>query len=186
MRSHPGVSFRAAGALAVLACVLAACGGGGVATTPVASAAPDTDVTAATNTFCITPSTSAQAVTVPNTGGFTGTLNIGAVASAAASCDVNVAVASGADAAVRSGVTAAALRRIAATNPANGPIWSISLSNAYVGGVEMTGATLNTPSAINDPDGTYYAVVTDGTLPPTVLQSLLKTASSSWPARVCR
>jgi len=174
MRSHNVASLRVAGALAVLACAFAACGGGVSTPTPLASATPGTDITAATSTFCVTPSTSAQVVNIPNTGGFTGSLNIGAAASAASSCDVNGAVASGTDATAPSGVTASSVRRIAATNPANGPIWSISLSNAYAGSVEVTGATLNTPPNLNFPDGTYYAVVTDGTLPPTVLQFTAK------------
>ncbi len=147
--------------------VATACSGGNFSSTPPAT------VTAAISHFCITPSTIAQVAPIPVTGGFSGTLNIGASSATSSSCNVAVTVASGADVTTNDATRrAAAIRETLGTSQA--PVLQISMDNAFTNNVEVTGATLNTPPVLSFPDGVYYGVVSSGTLPSTVLQFTAK------------
>jgi hypothetical protein len=153
--------LRTLSACMSLSAFLAACGGGNVSLSPQTSSQ---SLAAATSQTCFTPSTQAQNVALPSTGGITGTLAIAAGSATATSCDVAVTLTTG------SAVTtiAANVRHAESGTPAK-PILEISLDNAFTNNVEMTGAVLNTPPNLSFPDGTYQALVTSGTLPPTVL-----------------
>jgi hypothetical protein len=89
---------------------------------------------------------------------------------------VAVTVASGADAVADAAARKAAGSRAPEASSQN-PIFSMMLSNAFTNDVGVTGATLNAPANLNFPDGTYYAVVSYGTLPATVLQFTAKNGS---------
>jgi len=124
---------------------------------------------AATSTACLTPSTASHNVSIPNTGGVTGTIAVAAFASAGTSCDVTFTIASGSDvvdpsATADAGLRAATERRAAASSPQPQPIFSIGITDAFTSNVGVAGVTLNTPAALNFPDGTYYAVVAGGLL----------------------
>lgn len=144
-----------------LAACLSACGGGSVAIAPPAT---PQFLAAATSRTCFTPSTQAQNVALPSTGGITGTLAIAAGSANAPSCDVTVNF-STASLEVK---LASNVRRLDAGTPPK-PLLEISLGNAFTNNVEVTGAVLNTPPNLSFPDGTYQALITFGTLPPTVL-----------------
>jgi hypothetical protein len=143
----------------VLAAAVAACGDN--TTTAPRASVPNESPAAASNTFCFTPSTAAQNVAIPNTAGFTGTVNIGASAAAASSCDVQVTVQTGSDVGVMTYSASRATAGVRSTQ-ATAPILSIALDNAFNQNVVVTGAVLNTPSNLSFPDGTYYAVVVNG------------------------
>jgi hypothetical protein len=83
-----------AAALPIVA-LLAACGGGGSTLTPP----PNVYLTptAATNSICIAASAQAQTVTLPSTGGVTGTLAVAPLSLQSGDC-LHVTIASGADA----------------------------------------------------------------------------------------
>ena len=170
MLTRPFSLLRGALALAAIASFLAGCGGGSVSTQSVMPAAGTNETPqAATSTFCVTPTGAAQTATLPNTAGFTGTLALAASAAGSA-CDLNITLATGADAAASS----ASERRTAATNQTTTPILQLSLDNAFANNVAINGATLNTPADLSFPDGTYNAVITSGSLPPTGLTFVAK------------
>ena len=172
MLTRPFTFLRGAFAVGLLASTFAACGGGGAATQPVVPSAGSGETpVAATNTFCVTPSATQQNATIPSTGGFTGTLAIAATATSGA-CNFTVTVTTGAD--VATGAAAATSRHAEATNQTTTPILQISFDNAFTNNVAVNGATLNTPSNLNFPDGTYSAVVTSGSLPSTGLVFVAK------------
>jgi hypothetical protein len=154
-------AVRPAGVLltVVLAAAVAACGDN--TTTAPRASVPNESPAAASNTFCFTPSSAAQNVAIPNTAGFTGTLNVGASAAAASSCDVQVTVQTGADVGVMTYSASRATAGVRSTEATN-PILSIALDNAFSQNVVVTGAVLNTPPNLVFPDGTYYAVVVNG------------------------
>jgi hypothetical protein len=163
--TRPLDSSRVAAGI-VLVCALAACGGTSTAPPPLTLGETPA---AATSSTCFTPSTSAQTVALPATAGFTGTLSVAAATASAASCDVTVTVATGTAVNAPAVQTAANARSAQAVNPTAGPILDLSMSNAFANNVAVTGAVLNTPPNLTFPDGTYYALIVSGTLPPTVL-----------------
>jgi hypothetical protein len=154
-------SFRMIGSCVSLTALLAACGGGNVSLSPQGASQ---SLAAAMSQTCFTPSTQAQSVALPSTGGITGTLAIAAGLANATSCDVTVKFSTGSSALS----TASNVRRLDATMPPK-PLLEISLDNAFTNNVEVTGAVLNTPPNLSFPDGQYQASITFGTLPPTVL-----------------
>jgi hypothetical protein len=139
--------------------------GGCSGSTGYTTAPIDETPAAATSTTCFTPSTAAQNVALPNTAGFTGSLNVGAFPAAGTSCDVTIAFATGsaaaAPAAIQRAAAAAGTRHEAAGSTPT-PLLSIAISNAFTNNVIITGAVLNTPPNLTFPNGTYYAIVSSG------------------------
>lgn len=118
------------------------------------------------HTFCVHPQAAAQDVTLPATGGVTGTLSFGAFATADPSgCDV-VRIATG-DAVEGSttGTTSSPLR-IRANGAVHKPLITISVGEGLDGhsifGDEaiISGMQLQLPPELNFPDGTYYMTLT--------------------------
>jgi hypothetical protein len=148
---------------------VAGCGGGSQVvapfTTPTATPSPATTLGTASNDTCITPQTQAQTVSLPATGGISGSITFGAFASGATGCD-ELVVTTGADAANQTsrGRAFDVRRETATTTPE--PILTISVGQAF-GSVPIFGFTqivtglqvMGTPQ--NLPDGTYYATITD-------------------------
>ncbi len=115
------------------------------------------------------PSTQAQTVALAPAGGVSGTISVGAFPAASQTC-IAITLATGADATAN---TAASIVRVAsgeraqsatpAPAPTPMPLLTISITDAFSYGVVITGMTLNTPSNLNFPDGTYYATISDQT-----------------------
>jgi hypothetical protein len=159
-------TFRRLTATLPLICALAACGG--TSSAPASIPLVQTPA-AATSTTCFTPATTAQTVVLPATAGFTGSLSVAASAAAASTCDVSITFSTGSAAGAPAVETAANARSAQGVNATSAPILDISMANAFTNDVAITGTVLNTPPNLNFPDGTYYAVIVSGTLPPTVL-----------------
>jgi hypothetical protein len=141
--------------------LVAGCSSGGVTlrpsqpiVTPTPTATAFATPTAAINTICVTPSTQPQSVSLPNTGGYTGSLDLGAFAAGATGC-LTVRLASGADA-------ASSQLKIRAASGSPAPIFTMDISG---GSVIVTGFTLDTGNNVF-PDGQYYATLNYNTLPP--------------------
>jgi hypothetical protein len=164
-RSLPRPVWAIGSILAVA--LLAACGGG-TSTTPLAAPSVTTLATA-TNTVCVTPSSSAQSVVLPATGGVSGTISFGAYPAAAAGCD-SVVISTGTDV-----VTAESMMRSAqaagreSNANSSAPLLTISVGEAFgssgpvsLFGYEtiISGMQLTVSPNLNFPDGTYYATVT--------------------------
>ena len=156
--------------------VLVACNGGSASPPPFSTGiAPPTptptpipsSLADATNSMCVTPQAQAQTVTLPSTGGVTGTISFGAFAAGATGCDV-LRVSTGA--AVES--TQALHRRERRLQPAASssnpqPILTISVGEAFqtnpiFGTAQIiTGMQLRVAPELSFPDGTYTATIED-------------------------
>jgi hypothetical protein len=154
------VTLAAAGAL-----FAAGCGGSSTLTPQPRSIV----LPAATARTCVYPSTQAQTVALAPAGGVSGTISVGAFPAASQTC-IAITLATGADAtanAAASIVRVASGERAQAATPAPAPtpmpLLTISITDAFSYGVVITGMTLNTPSNLNFPDGTYYATISDQT-----------------------
>jgi hypothetical protein len=142
-----------------------ACGGSG--SSPIASIAPKfTSFGTAINTFCVTPSSSDQNVTIPTTGGVSGSISLGAFPSDATGCEA-VTIATGSDVATAQSVTRSASHtRRDANGMAETPLLTISIGAAFNSQPNfsyqtiLTGMQLNVGSGVTFPDGTYYATIT--------------------------
>jgi hypothetical protein len=115
------------------------------------------------------PSTQAQTVALAPAGGVSGTISVGAFPAASQTC-IAITLATGSDAtanAAASIVRVASSERAQSATPAPAPtpmpLLTISITDAFSYGVVVTGMTLNTPSNLNFPDGTYYATISDQT-----------------------
>lgn len=141
-------------AAAVLAAALfSACGDKAAVYRPTSSAA---SLPAATATGCIFPSTSAQTVPLPSAGGVSGTISMGAFASASATC-LPVTLATGGDATLQP----ASIRRAQAATTLPPPLLQIQLTNTYNGFATWSTVQLQMPAGT--PAGTYPAtIVTSG------------------------
>jgi hypothetical protein len=147
--------------------LLAACGGGATSTTPIA--AQSVTLATATSTVCVTPSTSAQSVTLPATGGVSGTISFGAYPAGAAGCD-SVVISTGADVATAESMMRSAQDAVRESNAnSSAPLLTISVGEAFgsSGPVSafgyqtiVSGMQLTVAPNLNFPDGTYYATVT--------------------------
>jgi hypothetical protein len=157
-------AVRIAASRMAYSCVLlasfSACEGGTSvltrATTPAIATLP-----AATGTGCITPATAAQTTDLPEAGSVTGTISVGAFASASAGC-VGVTLATGADATLTLGTGAvAAIRRRAAASESVVPpaLAQVELSNTYDGQLTWASITLQLPPG-SVPAGQYPATIT--------------------------
>ena len=168
MLARPRALYRASmqntvhrtSAVAELLLALAGCGGGSTAPSPIAAASP-APTPPSTSSLTVTPSAAAQTLTVPNTGGFTGSLTVGAFA-AGTTGTMQITFLAG-DAATLSSVRrdSASVR---APQAAGGPIFQTQISGGISGQVLITGYLLNTPSNLVFPNGTYQAVLSYNTL----------------------
>jgi hypothetical protein len=153
----------------IVSAALAACGGGATSTTPTVPASVVTLATA-TNTVCVTPNTSAaQTVSLPSTGGVSGTIAFGAYPAGATGCD-SVIISTGADIATTQSLLRSA-QSVGRESNANSstPLLTISVGQAFdsSGPVSafgyqtiISGMQLTASPNLNFPDGTYYATVT--------------------------
>ncbi len=151
--------------LGVFGFFFAGCGGSSTLTPPPRSIV----LPAASAKTCVYPSTQAQTVALPSAGGVSGTISVGAFPAASQTC-VTITLATGTDAtanAAASIVRVASGERAQSSTPAPAPtpmpLLTISITDAFSYGVVVTGMTLNTPSNLNFPDGTYYATISDQT-----------------------
>jgi hypothetical protein len=152
----------------VLAAALLAACGGGTSTTPIAAPSVTTLATA-TNTVCVTPSSSAQSVALPATGGVSGTVSFGAYPAGATGCD-SVVFSTGTDVATAESIIRSAQSAERASNAnSTAPLLTISVGEAFgsSGPVSafgyqtiLSGMQLTVSPNLNFPDGTYYATVT--------------------------
>ncbi len=143
-------SFLASGSL--VAC------GGSSGSTP----SSPTVLSAAVATGCLYPSTQAQTTAIPTAGGVSGTISLGAFASASSTC-IAITVATGADATLAVNAKAisavSSVRRADATSsPLPPPITQVELSNTSAGNVTWTTVTLQLPPA-SFPAGQYPATI---------------------------
>jgi hypothetical protein len=143
-------SFLASGSL--VAC------GGSSGSTP----SSPTVLSAAEATGCLYPSTQAQTTAIPTAGGVSGTISLGAFASASSSC-IAITVATGADATLAVNAKAvsavSSVRRADATSsPLPPPITQVELSNTSAGNVTWTTVTLQLPPT-SFPAGQYPATI---------------------------
>jgi hypothetical protein len=165
-RSLPRLVWTIGSILAVA--LLAACGGGGTSTTPIAAPSVTTLATA-TNTVCVTPSSSTQSVALPATGGVSGTISFGAYPAGAAGCD-SVVISTGADVTTAELMMRSAQDAVRESNAnSSAPLLTISVGEAFgsSGPVSafgyqtiVSGMQLTVAPNLNFPDGTYYATVT--------------------------
>jgi hypothetical protein len=147
---------------------LSACGGG-ASTTPVASPTGVTTLATAMNTVCVTPSAAMQSVSLPATGGVSGTLTFGAYPAGATGCD-NVVIASGTDVVTTQSSLRSAQNVVPqAATSSSPPLLTITVGAAAGGSGPLSpfgfptivsGLQLNVGPNITFPDGTYYATVT--------------------------
>jgi len=164
-----------AAALPIVA-LLAACGGGGSTLTPPPKVY--LTPTAATNSICIAASAQAQTVTLPSTGGVTGTLAVAPLSLQSGDC-LHVTIASGADATLSldSSTSSSSARRSAATSASSGtygePIYQLQYTAQHLVNLAVPGATLNFGSNTL-PDGSYVVTLATQGLP---TQTITVTAS---------
>lgn len=148
-----------AAALPVVA-LLTACGGGGSTLTPPPKVYQTP--TAATNSICIAASAQAQTVTLPSTGGVTGTLAVAPLALQSGDC-LKVTIASGADATLSLTSIAPSSARRSAASAAGGssgtPVYQLLYTAKYIVNIVVPGATLNFGNN-TVPDGTYVVILT--------------------------
>lgn len=143
--------------------VATACSGSGSA--PTAPIAPSlTSLPTATNTLCVTPSTSAQTVALPSTGGVSGSIEFGGFSAAASGCD-GVTISTGSDVeSAQSSQRRASQAKIDSAAAAVAPLLTISVGAGaqqnFTEQTIVTGIQLNVASSVNLPDGTYYATIT--------------------------
>jgi hypothetical protein len=161
--------FRSLGPGALCAALsltgITACGGGG--SSPIAPVASGfTSFATATNTVCVTPSTVAQNVAIPPTGGVSGSISFGAYPADATGCDA-VTIATGSDVATTQSFSRRASEAGSdAAGSAAVPLLTISVGAAFGGQQQfgsqtiVTGMQLNVGSNLHFPDGTYYATIT--------------------------
>jgi hypothetical protein len=98
----------------------------------------------------VTPSTSAQAVALPPTGGVSGTISFGGFPAGASGC-IDVTLATGSKTSARSA-------RPAGVNST--PLIAITVDASSIGSASsVTGLALAVPSSAYLPDGTYDALV---------------------------
>ncbi len=167
-RTGPLLPVTAGGFAVIVAGALAAPGcsssGSGAGSTP--SLATDAHV------VCVTPSTSPQDISLPSTGGFSGTLSFDAFpGGATGGCDeVKIATGASVETLHTASVSPGAVRLLA-TASAPTPILTISVGEGLDGnplfGSEaiVTGMVLKTSPDLNFADGTYYMTIskTSGT-----------------------
>jgi hypothetical protein len=134
---------------------LCACGGssGSTPNSPIV-------LPAASAEGCIYPATQAQTVALPTAGTVSGTISVGALATASHTC-LAVTLATGADATLTSGTIGAdaAHRRALATSVVPPPLVSVELSNTYDGQLTWATVTLQLPAG-SVPAGSYPATIT--------------------------
>ncbi|HTV72693.1 MAG TPA: hypothetical protein VME66_03175 [Candidatus Acidoferrales bacterium] len=101
---------------------------------------------AQTSTLCVTPSTSAQIVTLPATGGVSATLGLTFTAAQGAPC-VPVTLETGADADGIPGVENVA------------PLLALVVNNTSTTYATFSSLQVHLPPSVNVPNATYYAMV---------------------------
>lgn len=158
----------------MVAALVAACGG---SASPAPSQAGFSSLPTDSHNICVTPGPEPQDVTLPTTGGVTGTISFDAYPAGASGCD-NLQIATGSAVEIPppiawsgSGIRLVAsadrrpVIRLAAVVTPPTPILTISVGEGLQGNpifgstTIVTGMTL-TGSPENLPDGTYYATIT--------------------------
>jgi hypothetical protein len=174
-RAFRSRSFRVVAAALPFVAVLAACGGGGSTLTPPPKVY--LTPTAATNSICIAASAQAQTVTLPSTGGVTGTLAVAPLSLQSGDC-LHVTIASGADATLSldsSTSSSSARRRSASSASVNygAAVYQLLYTAKYIVNIVVPGATLNFGNN-TVPDGSYVVILTGQGIAP---QTITVTAS---------
>jgi hypothetical protein len=150
--------------------MLVACNGGSASPPPfstgIAVPTPAPSLADATNSMCVTPQAQAQTVTLPSTGGVTGTISFGAFAAGATGCDV-VRISTGAAVETQALHRRGLSLRPSASSSDPQPILTISVGEAFgtnpIFGTAsiISGMQLTVAPELNFPDGTYTATITD-------------------------